>query len=710
MNNPSSSSPPPVAPASRRRATPLESLLNGEQTEALARYLEDRIQSVSAQMSADFLPRREIYARQMEDDFSWRRGSEGRRTNAFTGSDELAADIFDLQNDSLNIVGGFAAFMTARTADDLFGTDPFYALNPEGLEDRQLADDLQKHSEWKLRQSPFKDAALDAVDLAMGLGEGVLKVHWHREVDVYECEATVLHLDGEPVLTIAGEYLFPEDVLEPIEPSAGTGFLTAGKDPSLRLDPARVTWEERAIEKTNVSCNGVRAATMHYKDFLCPLTAEDVAESDFVGHRFQMGLTEAAQRFAMRAELVERLRSETSEAKAARDLPRMDEVAERQDGESDPVIEFVECWVKHDPVGDGRLRRIYALIALPIAEIVEMDYMANRTPGGQLPFFVVRAYKVKNRWYGRGYYETYASAQEYIDRQLNRIEYRNRFHSNPAVFVNHNLLAETEDAGDFELRPGRTFMKRSGARMQDIVEAWAYPDLDERTWQLMQFMIQTIQVRSGVTSAAQGEVSSLPSTATATGIESILQSASVLARLPMGNIRAGLEKALLYAVKLIYANFDRDEVFTYFEGDDQRARTLEAGRVQNLDLNVRLLLTRFKQRESLDSAQKAIDVHARYIGLPELEKGAARPLYVQALKGLGFDQADGIIRQQQEEPPAPAPGGLPEGGAAGAAMGGAAGAANPMEALAAALGQGGPGGGAAGAGMPGAEMQEALAQ
>lgn len=610
------------------------------QTKVFAEYLEGRIRSVVSQMSAEFFPKREVYALQMEDDFTWRRG-DSRASRRNGELDEMVNDIFDLQNDSLNIVGGFASFMTARAVDDIFGTDPYYALSPEGIEDRALAEDLQKHSEWKLRGSPFKEAALDALDLAMGLGEGVIKVHWHREVDVYEREAVVMHVDGEPVLTPAGEYVTEED-------AEGGVAGVEGVD----LGGGVITWERRAIEQTNVSYNGVKAATMHTKDFLCPLTAQDVNEADFVGHRFQMRLVEAAGRFGISEELVERLRAGDDEPKAERDKPRPDEVAEHSDALEDPIIEFVECWVKHDPVGDGRLRRIYALVALPLGEIVEMDYMANRTPGGQLPFFVVRAYKVKNRWYGRGYYETYASAQEYIDRQLNRIEYRNRFHSNPAVFVNHSLLAEDEDSGDFELRPGRTFLKKPGARMQDIVEAWAFPDLDERTWQLMQFMIQVIQVRSGVTSAAQGEVSSLPSTATATGIESIMQSASVLSRLPMGNIRAGLEKALLYAVKLIYANFDRDEVFTYFEGDDQRARTLEATRVRDLELNVRLLLTRFKQRESLESAQKAMEVHGRYVALPEPEKTSARPLYVQALKGLGFDQADAIIRQAMEEKPA----------------------------------------------------------
>jgi hypothetical protein len=638
----------------QRPKTPLETLLAPAQLRAFSEYLENRIQSVAAQLASDFFPKRETYAQQMDDDFSWRRGDTLRGPRPQEALDDFVNDIFDLQNDSLNIVGGFAAFMTARAADDIFGTDPYYALYPEGVEDRALSDDLQKHSEWKLRLSPFKEAALDALDLAMGLGEGILKIHWHREVDVSETDATVLHLDAEPLTTVLGEYIHEHDVPDPAQRQ---GLLAIAKDPSLVVDAARATWQRRAIEQTHVAYHGVKAATMHYKDFLCPLNAEDIHDSDFVGHRFQMRLSEATAKFGLDSDLVESLRGETEEPKAERDKPRLDEAAESTgaDPRPDPIVEFVECWVKHDPVGDGRLRRIYALVAMPLGRIVEMDYMANRTPQGQLPFFVVRAYKVKNRWYGRGYYETYAAAQEYIDRQLNRIEYRNRFHSNPAVFLNHTLLAEDEDSGDFELRPGRTFLKRNGAKMQDIVEAWAFPDLDERTWQLMQFMIQIIQVRSGVTSAAQGEVSSLPSTATATGIESILQSASVLARLPIGNIRAGLEKALLYAVKLIYANFDHDEVFTYFEGDVQRARTLEAARVRNLDFNVRLLLTRFKQRESLESATKAMDVHARYVALPEPEKTAARPLYVQALKGLGFDQADAIIRQPTP-PPSPSPG------------------------------------------------------
>jgi hypothetical protein len=174
----------------------------------------------------------------------------------------------------------------------------------------------------------------------------------------------------------------------------------------------------------------------------------------------------------------------------------------------------------------------------------------------------------------------------------------------------------------------------------------------------MQMMIQVIQVRSGITSAAQGEVSSLPSTSTATGIESILQSASTLARLPMNCVKGGLERSLLYAIKLIYANMSVQETFTYLEGDSQLSGMLDPSLVKHLDMNVRLLLTRFKQRENVEAAEKAITlVISQYLPLAESEKGPVRPLFIQSVKGLGFDQADTIVRKPLpptgDQPPIP---------------------------------------------------------
>ncbi len=115
-------------------------------------------------------------------------------------------------------------------------------------------------------------------------------------------------------------------------------------------------------------------------------------------------------------------------------------------------------------------------------------------------------------------------------------------------------------------------------------------------------------------------------------------------------------------VKLIYANFDRDEVFTYFEGDQQKARTLAAERVQDIDMNVRLLLTRFKQRESVESGQKALDAYTLFAKLPPQMQGQAAPLFIQIGKGLGIEQADTIFAPMAL-PPALPPGQPPEQGA-----------------------------------------------
>lgn len=647
-------SPKPAGPTSTVK-TPLESLLNADQTSRLINYLDARIQSVDASLG-NFREKRRRFQRQMLDDFEWRRGGRERGVYSQAALDEWAQSIFDVQNDSFNIVGGFAAFMSARIIDDVFGTDPFYAVTPEGIEDNDLAEEIQKHSEWKLRKSTWRDAALDSIDYAVAIGEGIIKSTWARDVDVFETRSTVLvNKKGKPVVTVDGDYITQDDVTQGIGTDPTTQqpipALMVKKDPSLVLRPQDVSWSEMDIEQTNVSFDNVKSAVMDFGDILIPENATSLEESNFVGHRFQKRLSEILAKYPnMDKDLQSILKTENADAKSAEAKPieELHEVGEHEalQDNPDPIIELVECWIKYDPVGDGRIRRMMILYVRNHRRIITMDYIANITPEGQLPFEVVRAYKVKNRWYGRGYYEIYEKAQEFIDRHLNYVAYRNRFHSNPVTFFDPGNLLEDEETGEFELVPGKSYRLKPGLKVADVLQVFEFPDLDERTWQLMQMMIQVVQVRSGITSAAQGEVSSLPSTSTATGIESILQSASTLARQPMNTVKDGLEKSLLYVIKLIYANMNVQEVYSYFEGDQQKVGMLSPDLVKNLDMNVRILLTRFKQRENVEAAEKAITlVTTQYLPLSESEKGPIRPLFIQVVKGLGFDQADVIVRK-----------------------------------------------------------------
>jgi hypothetical protein len=674
----------PIAPvADQRKPTPLEGLMNDAQRLRFSDYLDGRIQSIHSQLN-DFRTKRRKYELQMNDNFSWRQGAGTLGTLKSSSFDEFGNTIFDRQNDSLNIVGGFAAFMVARTVDDVYGTDPYYQVFPEGLADHVLADSIQKHSEWKLRMSTCKAAGLDAIDSAIGLGEALHKQTWVREVDIYEDRHNLLVYvqTGEAVVCSDGSNVYgPNDETgEPgdeVIPTAAIDQMTGAavmllqvtKDPTLMLPVETVTWQEMEVERVNVSYNNIKANIVHYGDILVPETAESLEDADFVGQRCQMRLSEIIAKYQIDDATISMFETESYDQKTEAAKPR-DYIGEMEENHPrteilDPLISLVECWVKHDPIGDRRQRRIYALYAPNQKVLVTMDYIANVTPEGKLPYTIVRAFAVKNRWYGRGYFEIYEAAQEFIDRHLNYVAHRNRFHANPIVAFDPTSLVEDEETdGDFELTPGLLLRLKSGFKMEDAFQLFQFPDLDERTWQLMQMMIQVIQVRSGITSAAQGETSNLPSTSTATGIESILQSASTLARQPMNLMKQGLEKALLYSIKLIYANMDRDEIFSYMEGDQQKVGALSMVQVQTLEMNVRLLLTRFKQRENLESAGKAIDIMKNYVLLPEGEKPSQRTLYVQAIKGLGFDNADTIVRQPITMDPvtgAPLPPGVPGG-------------------------------------------------
>jgi hypothetical protein len=93
------------------------------------------------------------------------------------------------------------------------------------------------------------------------------------------------------------------------------------------------------------------------------------------------------------------------------------------------------------------------------------------------------------------------------------------------------------------------------------------PDMDERTWKLMELFMQLIQLDCGVTNANQGDVSNLPSNSTATGIISMLKSSSVLHQYVLEEIRDCLTPQLAFAIGLVYLRQDEDETYEHLTND-----------------------------------------------------------------------------------------------------------------------------------------------
>lgn len=249
-------------------------------------------------------------------------------------------------------------------------------------------------------------------------------------------------------------------------------------------------------------------------------------------------------------------------------------------------------------------------------------------------------------------------AQDFIDRHLDYVAYRNRYHSDPIKLIRPDCIDGMDATEEFPLQPGKAFYLAPNKSGKDALELLVLPDLDERTWQLMQTMVQMLGLRSGISSAAQGGVSSVPQSNTATGVEAILSSGNILSKPPINAIRQDLQAALFYALKLVYSNFDEEEAFTYLEGDKATFLRLSPEQIAGLDFDIHLLLSRFRQRQQRENAETAIAAIEKYSAFPEIDKDAVRPFFIDVIQSLGFDNPAQSLRKAiiEEAPPqAPPP-------------------------------------------------------
>jgi hypothetical protein len=672
-----------------KKTTAAASRLGKAGLEHLGQACTDRIASLQGQLEK-FWRDRDNYLLQSRDQFEWRksRGEEDPTKPAV---------IYQKQNDSINVVGGFAEYMGARTIDDLLGSEPFFSIMPEGKADKLLAETMQRHAEWRTRRAKLGDAYVEAIQRAFTLGEGILKLHYEPQTVFSEREAEVLinAQTGEYILDAEGNYIESDvplitEEIEVEEPAvdeipADPALLSPGALPTAaEVLPPRTSIQERVTPEghPDIDLTGIptsyqsvyipeeipcgeplRANILNHRDFLCPLTASCPGKADFVAHLYDLKLSQAKAKYRIDKETLELLTSEDEKAKSALEKPDQDageideNVMETLLPEKDPLCQFAECYVRTSVSGNPT--KLFVVVAVAARKVVFCDYLANVTPKAHTPFHVIRSTRIPNRWYGRGMLEIYSYAQDFIERQLNYVAYRNRFHANPMRFIQRDNIRNIADGEDIELHPDATFELKPGKVPEDTIRFVEFPDLDNRTWDLMQLMMQTVQLRSGVTSAAQGGVEALPQNSTATGVNAILNSGNVLSRLPIRNIRQTLEECTFYALKLIYTNLNEQETFTYLEGENAKLLTLSRDQIYNLDFDIRLTMTRFRQKEQREQAEASIGAVTTYMQIPEEEKDTVRPLFVEILKSLGQDDADRIIRRGMPMPaPMPAPAGV----------------------------------------------------
>ncbi len=625
-------------------------------------------QAALTEMDAKYRPQRELVEDLMQNILTHRVDNEEK-------------NIFRLSNRTMGLVRAGIAFVSARVTDDIFGSAPWFGAEPEGMADVELSERIQKHAAVKLREADFENIGEMSVDRAFNFGEAIYRTGWRRDVQKYERLASVLCEGPEgkeqPVLKPDGSYIEERDlevvVPEPAEPGTDAAaaveprMMVRGTD--IAVDGERHRFCEWVIEEEEVTYEGLDPLLVDWRNFRCATSYASIERAPFRGHIYE-------RRFSQLVRKLEQLHGVSAEdfddaTKAmldkCRNLPDtpQDEARVAQEGgptgdEKNPVVKCLDFEMEWDPEGKGETRWYFGTVLVESEQLFFVDYLANILKGGGSLYDAVAVYCLPNTWVGRGWWELYEEFNDNADRLWNTLIHRDNLVANPPAGVQWDAIEESKDDVQAKIgQPGFHVSLRPEKTMGDFLSFAVFPNRDQSSWELLQFFMKLYQLETGVTSSAQGGLGDMPATNTATGIQSVLASGSTLHKRPAKEIRDGLKSVVGKNLTVLYTFHNKEETLRYGEGQNAVLVTLRPEDVRDLKLNVRILMTRYAAREQMDKAQAAVGVHTQYIALPEPEKAAARPLYVQLLKAQGIQGAEDIIRQPMEmnpnEPPPPNP-------------------------------------------------------
>ena len=577
----------------------------------------------------------------------WERMAEDNYEDRVGAKDAVNAssvsDIFTDQNDTLGTVAGFFDFHVAQAKDDIFGTRPWLAATPEGRDDNELADVMSKHSQWKFNQSDIEPALKDAIKISSWGGTAFVKVRWHDEVDTFKRRVPVA-VDvktGEPFTT-----------------GPARDFVKTAKElQAMGISDEQKTWENRVIEETQSIYANVTAACVDYKDIAFETTAKelDLIYTD-VYCRFRMGLLDVMQTYGIpmerKRELMGAMYGYSEEARAHRAETNASLEGINMEENANPQVTLVEGYLRCDPRGTGKLSRIHVIFAPDMNILFAVDYLGVITPGALMAVFPVRIDKIPNRVFGRGYFEKYENPNNAIDRQYNCVTYRNRTGAHVHTAFQPEALKDGGEGRETLLDPTVPYVLAPDKTIDDLIGFKVAPENNNTSVTLLNQTLQMIQMRSGITSAAQGELKGVPSSNTATGTRDLQSRGATIIKDPISQQISDIRDIVDYAVHVLYANQDKDETFTWSDGRESKLLTIEASKVLGLRSHVTLTLVQAQNQAKLQSAMTAIDVVTKYILVPEVDKMAARSAFVQALAAVGFNNADDIIRKAAVTPEA----------------------------------------------------------
>lgn len=582
---------------------------------------------------------------------------------------EATNTIFEYSNFSLNISKRFARLIAARASDDLIGTDPFFSCMPtEHGGNADLAKQSESYVQDQLSNSNARAAIKEAQKVALIRNEAVVKITFVNNdthfvgpgiVAVgpfqYRADPTPDNPQGifnfaagDPIVTPKGKYIYEKDDI--FEDPSVAKLYRLKKEAKVSFTAAFQFQYFEELNQTLEGYEGIDLRTLDYRDFLCPLKVASIHEADINVHLFD------EQWERMKARFKNFAISETyikAEYMAGEKQPKLEKGEQESGSKILRIGNYADVYMRCNPYEGtpddlGLESEVWMVIDLNAKKLVWADFLGNHMK--KRPFEVIPGIeKVQNRWYGVGVFETLAHKQLYIDTQFNRVNWKSS-KSSSVRFRVKNAVDEWKAGEEIEVGGDKIYNISNPLfnAQNPPLFAVQLTDIDEHAMALIQLMIQAGSTEIGIVGPDDGAMAGLETTKLAEGIRSLERTGNLLLKFTETDHAEGIAAILDQCVDVILERMDENEII--YDPETQALFQLNRDEIRRLRESVRLLLTRSRSTETIQTARMVIQLCREYYeALNPYEQFKLRGEYVRQLKALETPDADTLLKEVTKE-------------------------------------------------------------
>jgi hypothetical protein len=291
-----------------------------------------------------------------------------------------------------------------------------------------------------------------------------------------------------------------------------------------------------------------------------------------------------------------------------------------------------------------RESEVWMVIDLNSKKLVWADFLGNHMK--KRPFEVIPGIeKVQNRWYGVGVFETLAHKQLYIDTQFNRVNWKSS-KSSSVRFRIKNAVDEWKAGEQIEVGGDKIYNVNNPLfnAQNPPLFAVQLTDIDEHAMKLIELMIQAGSTEIGIVGPDDGAMAGLETTKLAEGIRSLERTGNLLLKFTETDHAEGISAILDQCVDVILERMDENEII--YDPETQALYQLNRDEIRRLRKSVRLLLTRSRSTETIQTARMVIQLCREYYeAINPYEQFKLRGEYVRQLKALETPDADTLLKE-----------------------------------------------------------------